>query len=73
MNTKAQIKVIKRNERSRHNVVAEESAAHKTTQQTARDMVATVSGWVSEFQQTRRSETRQAIKNLFPDATPQPS
>ncbi len=73
MKTKAPIKVIKRDERSRHNADAEGAAANKTTQQTARDMVTTVSGWVNEFQQKRRSETRQAIKTLFSDAAPQPS
>ncbi len=36
-------------------------------------MVANVSQWVSEFQQKRRSETAQAIKTLFADATPQTS
>lgn len=74
MKTKSPIKVIKRDERGRRNVSVEESAEiKKSAQESARDMVATVSGWVSEFQQKRRSETRQAIKTLFPDATPQPS
>ena len=36
-------------------------------------MVATVSQWVNEFQQKRRSETAQAIKTLFTDPTPQTS
>jgi len=36
-------------------------------------MVATVSNWVTEFQQKRRNETTQAIKTLFPETTPQPS
>jgi hypothetical protein len=36
-------------------------------------MVATVSQWVNEFQQKRRSETAQAIKTLFSDQTPQTS
>lgn len=73
MKTKSPIKVIKRDERSRHAAGAEDTAAKKTTQEAARDMVATVSGWVNEFQQKRRSETRQAIKTVFSDATPQPS
>ena len=74
MKNKSPIKVIKRDERGRRNVSAEESAeTKKSAQESARDMVATVSGWVNEFQQKSRSETRQAIKTLFSDATPQPS
>lgn len=44
----------------------------KTTQQTARDMVQNVTSWVQDFQQRKRLETAQAIKNLFPEP-PQPS
>lgn len=74
MNTKTPIRVVKRNAKAQ----AAESAPvepqeKKTTQQTARDMVATVSGWVNEFQQKRRAETSQALKTLFSDATPQAS
>ena len=73
MTKKAPIKIIKRNERNR----AEESGANETTtkkraQETARDMVNTVSNWVNEFQQKRRAETTKAIKTLFPEP-PQPS
>ncbi len=74
MNTKTPIKVIKRGERNRPAPIVEESAPNKkSAQETARDMVATVSGWVSEFQQKRRIETTQAIKTLFPGTTPQAS
>lgn len=74
MNTKTPIKVIKRSQRSRQEVVVEESAPEKkTTQKAARDMVATVSEWVSEFQQKRRKETTRAFKTLFTDTTPQTS
>ena len=74
MKTKTQIKVIKRDERNRQQQqVVEEPAPKKTTQETARDMVATVTQWVNEFQQKRRSETAQAIKTLFSDPTPQTS
>ncbi len=72
MNTKTHIKVIKRGERSRTEGAAEE-APQKSTQETARDMVATVTGWVNEFQQKRRKETAQAFKTLFTDTTPQAS
>ena len=48
-------------------------AERTSAKEAARDMVATVSQWVNEFQQKRRSETAQAIKTLFADATPQTS
>lgn len=75
MKTKAPVKVIKRDERVRQeNVAAEEAAtAKKSPQETAREMVATVTGWVNEFQQKRRTETTQALKTLFSDSTPQAS
>lgn len=72
MKTKTPIKVIKRGERSRQEQEPE-TAPKKTAQETARDMVSTVSGWVNEFQQKRRTETTQAIKSLFTDSTPQTS
>jgi hypothetical protein len=74
MKKKTPIKVIKREERNRQQQqpVVEETAPKKSTQETARDMVATVSQWVNEFQQKRRVETAQAIKTLFPDTAPQP-
>lgn len=68
------IKVIKRSERVAQGAVAEKSVdAKKTTQESAREMVATVTNWVTEFQQKRRNETTQAIKTLFPEPTPQPT
>ncbi len=74
MTTKAPIKVIKRNERTQQDQPAEKAAsAKKSTQESARDMVATVTGWVSEFQQKRRVETKQAFNALFSDAAPQPT
>ena len=74
MNKKAPIKVIKRDERSRQQKPAEGVAAErKSTQEAARDMVATVTQWVNEFQQKRRVETTRAIKTLFTDTTPQTS
>ena len=74
MNKKTTIKVIKRDERTRKQQATEEVATErKSTQEAARDMVATVSQWVNEFQQKRRSETANAIKTLFTDPTPQTS
>lgn len=74
MQKKTPIKVIKRGERNRQQQPAAEAVTERTTaKEAARDMVATVSQWVNEFQQKRRSETAQALKTLFPDATPQTS
>jgi len=72
MKKKAPIKVIKRDERSRQPKPAEGVAAErKSAQEAARDMVATVTQWVNEFQQKRRVETAQAFKTLLGDPTPQ--
>lgn len=76
MQKKSPIKVIKRDERNRQQqqaAAAEVITERKSAQEAARDMVANVSQWVSEFQQKRRSETAQAIKTLFADPTPQTS
>ncbi|MFL6331915.1 MAG: hypothetical protein ACJ754_01070 [Pyrinomonadaceae bacterium] len=75
MQKKTPIKVIKRDERNRQQqpAVAEPAAERTSAKEAARDMVATVSQWVNEFQQKRRSETAQAIKTLFADPTPQTS
>jgi formylglycine-generating enzyme required for sulfatase activity len=73
MNKKTPIKIIKRNERNRQ-VKAEEpvKSTRESAQETARDMVSTVTNWVNEFQQKRRAETSQALKTLFPE-TPRAS
>ena len=74
MQKKTPIKIIKRDERNRQQQPAAAAVVERTSaKEAARDMVATVSQWVNEFQQKRRSETAQAIKTLFPDPTPQTS
>ena len=76
MNTKTPIKIIKRGERKRQAEASAEVAAaaeKKTPQEAARDMVATVTDWVNEFQQKRRVETRQALRNFLTETTPQTS
>jgi len=74
MNTKQSIKIIKRAERAApQEAVVEQEVEKKTTQESARDMVATVSSWVSEFQQRRRSETAQALKTLFAEPSARPT
>ncbi len=69
MTAKAPIKIIKRDERTRQN---QKEEPNRSPSEAAREMVATVSDWVNEFQQKRRSETSQALKTLFGD-TPQPN
>jgi len=73
MQKKTPIKIIKREERNRQQQASEVAPERTTAKEAARDMVATVSQWVNEFQQKRRSETAQAIKTLFADSTPQTS
>jgi uncharacterized membrane-anchored protein len=71
MTKKTPIKVIKRDERNRKETVAEQPQ-RKSAQETARDMVNTVTNWVNEFQQKRRTETTRttrAIQSLFADTT----
>ena len=73
MTKKAPIRVIKRGELNRQEKPPERvKSTRETAQETARDMVATVTNWVSEFQQKRRTETKEAFKTLFPER-PQPS
>ncbi len=69
MTTKAKIKVIKKSEfkmaeKPAKSVVVESNS----TKVAAREMVSTVTTWVSDFQQRKRDETRQAIEKFF---TPQ--
>jgi len=72
MATKPRIKIIKREERNRQENPPEQVEAKRpTAQETARDMVSTVTNWVTEFQQKRRTETSRAFKTLFPEP-PQP-
>ena len=75
MTKKTPIRVIKRDERNRKESAAEQPQ-RKTAQDTARDMVNTVTTWVNEFQQKRRIETTRttrAIQSLFQDPAAQPN
>lgn len=73
MKNKQPIKIIKRGERAAAKATPEQEVAKKSTQESARDMVATVSSWVNEFQQRRRNETAQALKTLFADTSARPT
>lgn len=69
MSAKAKIKVIKKSELKAVEAVVK---IDKKPKKVAREMVATVSNWVSDFQHRRREETKQAIENFF-STQPKPS
>ena len=69
MTSNKPIKIIKKSQRSS----TETKAPKKTVaRDTAREMVQTVTNWVNELQQKRRTETSKALKSLFPDS-PKPT
>jgi hypothetical protein len=63
MTAKAKIKIIKKSEIKIVEIPIEVN--RKTKQESAREMVSTVTTWVSDFQQRRRKETKQAIEKFF--------
>lgn len=70
MTNKLKIKVIKKGESKP--AVKPTVNETRTKRQAAREMVANVTGWVSDLQTRKREETRLAIEQLF-KANPQPS
>ena len=60
MSDKKTIRIIKKGEKPRPVVKAKANTARET----ARDMVGTVTNWVNEFQQKRRTETTNALRIL---------
>ena len=64
MDTKAKIKVIKKG--TQKTAEPQIKVEKKTTQVAAREMVSNVTNWVTDFQQRRREETKQAIEKFFP-------
>ena len=60
MSEKKQIRIVKKGEKTRPIVKAKAASARET----ARDMVETVTNWVTEFQQKRRDETTNALRML---------
>ena len=56
------VKVIKKDAVKASVKVVEEK---KTKRAAAREMVSTVSSWVSDFQSRKRDETKLAIENFF--------
>lgn len=74
MTKKTPIKIIKREERNRlENAGEQPKPARKSAQETAREMVNTVTNWVNEFQQKRRTQiSTRAVQTLFQEP-PQPN
>ena len=66
----AKIKVIKRNQAAAP--VVERKPAEVQKRNAAREMVSTVTNWVSDFQARKRDETKAAIEK-FLVTKPQPS
>lgn len=62
------VKIVKRAER-----VNRKRSKPKVVRKTARDMVNTVTDWVSEFQQRQRAETATAVENLIRSRRQQPN
>ena len=60
MSDKKQIRIVKKGEKTRPVVKAKANTARET----ARDMVDTVTNWVTEFQKRRREETTTALRIL---------
>jgi len=58
MSDKKTIRIVKKGEKSRPIVKVKAATARET----ARDMVETVTNWVTEFQQKRRVETSNALR-----------
>lgn len=67
MSTKGKIKVIKKGEIK--NTEVQPTVEKTTKQESARQMVSTVTSWVSDFQIRKREETKLAIEQFF---TPRP-
>ncbi|HEX3251570.1 MAG TPA: hypothetical protein VHS05_19195 [Pyrinomonadaceae bacterium] len=60
MSEKKNIRIVKKGEKNRPVVKVQRNTARET----ARDMVDTVTNWVNEFQQRRRTETTNALRIL---------
>jgi len=69
MDTKGKIKVIKKG--TQKSVEPKVAVEKNSTQKAAREIVSNVTNWVTDFQQRRRDETKQAIEKFL--TLPQPS
>ncbi len=64
MSEKKVVKVVKRAERGNRKA-GNARVARDVARKAARDMVTTVTNWVSEFQQKQSAETTKAVDNLM--------
>jgi len=65
MSTKPQVKIIKRNSQPAKAIDKSAETEARSARTAARKMVSNVSNWVTEFQQNRSEETKDAFNNLF--------
>lgn len=65
MTSKGKIKVIKKNALTNQETSAKPAIVEKKSRQAAREMVSNVTNWVTEFQQRRREETKQAFEKFL--------
>ena len=72
MSEKKSVKVIKRGERGKNKATSPRTR-RDTARKAATDMVATVTSWVSEFQQKQRKDTSKAIDSLMRARQQQPN
>lgn len=70
MPDKTKIKVIKKSELKKSEKIVNKDK--KTHQVAPREIVSTVSNWVTEFRERRGNETKQAFEKLF-GSQPKPS
>lgn len=67
MSVQSKIKVIKKGKQINNTEKIETNT--KSTKETAREIVSTVTNWVNDFQQRSRVDTKQAIDKLFSQQT----
>ncbi|MGH9903060.1 MAG: hypothetical protein ACRD68_14735 [Pyrinomonadaceae bacterium] len=72
MNTKSQIRIVKRGQRNEAVESAADGKARRREKASdgAREMVATVSAWVRDFQNQRRVAGQRTFASLFKDPLP---
>lgn len=70
MSSKANIKVIKRSDAPKK---GRKKPRARTSRQAAREMVSTVSEWVTELKEKKAADTREAIDRLFRGPAPSES
>ena len=71
MAEKPRIRLVKRGERDRRQQAAEERGARGGgDRDPSREALATVTGWVREYQQKRRAHSARAFRDMFEGLVP---